>query len=82
MLALHSKHIESSSEDDDEEVDSDHVEYLSKKFYKFFNKNRESKEASKKNSKLICYECNERGHVKLDCPYFKKLSKRTKNQIP
>ena len=38
-----SKHVESSSENGDEEVDSDDVEYLSKKFYKIFNKNREAK---------------------------------------
>ena len=60
-----SKHIESSSENDDEEVDSDDVEYLSKKFCKIFNNKREAKEASKRKSKLIGYECNKPGHVKL-----------------
>ena len=55
-----SKYIESSSEDDDdEETDLDDVEYLTNRLCKFLYEERGAKEANKKKSKLICYECNE-----------------------
>ena len=77
-----SKYHESSSEEErDKEADSDDVEYLSKKFCKFFSKKREAKEANKKKSKLICYECNKPGHARPDCPHLKKHSKRKKRRF-
>ena len=74
------KCIENSSENKEEEYDFEVIKYLTKKFNKFLNKEKEAKKESKKKSKLIFHECNELGHIKLDCPYLKKHSKRRKKE--
>ena len=49
-----SKHIESSSENnDDEEVNIEEMKYLTKKFHKLFNKNRIAKNESKRRTRLF-----------------------------
>ena len=80
-----SKCIESSSssEDDDDDYEQDEfedVEYLIKRFGKFLSKARGAKEANKKKSKLICYECHQSGLARLDCPYLKKHNNRRKRR--
>ena len=79
-LKVSSKYIESFSEDGEEDDEFEDIKYLTKKFNKFLNKEKEAKMASKKR-KLICYECHEQGHVKLNCPYWKKQEKRRKRII-
>ena len=52
-LKTSSKYIESSSEGDDEGADSDDVKHLTKRFYKFLNRESKTRKASKRKSKLI-----------------------------
>ena len=59
LKALKCTESSSSSEEDDDETDEfKEVEYLIKRFHKFFSKERGAKEANKKKSKLICYVIN------------------------
>ena len=44
------------------------------------DKNNESKGESSKESTIICYECKKPGHIKVECPLFKKKEKKEKQK--
>ena len=41
-------------------------------------KKNEAKGESSKESTIICYECKKPGHIKAECPLFKKKEKKKK----
>ncbi|KAM6568740.1 hypothetical protein CsatB_016725 [Cannabis sativa] len=79
--------FKSTSHDDSEaseDVDSDmeDITLLTKNFKKFlkFKKNANrfynSRESSRKDDQIICYECKKPGHMKMDCPLRKRSRRR------
>ncbi|XP_060969534.1 uncharacterized protein LOC133036805 [Cannabis sativa] len=69
-----------ASEDGDSDMED--ITLLTKNFNKFlkFKKNANrfynSRESSRKDDQIICYECKKPGHMKTDCPLRKRSRRR------
>ncbi|XP_058219533.1 uncharacterized protein LOC131330063 [Rhododendron vialii] len=80
-----------SKEDSSNESEDDEMALITKTFKKLL-KNRAShkgrgfsrkdggKEENSKKDPIICYECKKPGHIKSECPYAKKYSKKDKKR--
>ena len=78
------------SEESDEEEEEEDLALIIRKFKRFMKqgfkkktfKGEPSKEKEKENEKelSIYFECKKSGHVRMDCPLFKKSSKKFKKK--
>ncbi|XP_060960663.1 uncharacterized protein LOC133031227 [Cannabis sativa] len=82
--------FKSTSHDDSEasehgDSDMEDITLLTKKFKKFlkfkknanrFYKGSNSRESSRKDDQITCYECKKPGHMKTDCPLRKRNRRR------
>jgi len=88
-LKVSSSIQEGSDKEDLNEIDEDNdLSFFVKRFNKFLrNKgnqrrsNFKSKKRAKDSSSLPkCYECNQLGHLRVDCPNFKKRIERSEKK--
>ncbi|GAV90947.1 zf-CCHC domain-containing protein [Cephalotus follicularis] len=48
---------------------------------KKFQSKGDSSKSDKEEKEVICYECNKPGHIRLDCPKYKKNKDKKKSMI-
>ena len=65
-----------NSSDSEASVDESEAALLVRRFNKFFSSNKfKSQRHHRKKRAVRCYNCNEEGHIKEDCPKLKKKEK-------
>ncbi|KAM6578285.1 hypothetical protein CsatB_030122 [Cannabis sativa] len=81
-IAFKSTSHDDSEASEDGDSDMEDITLLTKNFKKFlkFKKNANrfynSRESSRKDDQIICYECKKPGHMKTDCPLRKRSRRR------
>ncbi|KAA3487712.1 zf-CCHC domain-containing protein/UBN2 domain-containing protein [Gossypium australe] len=79
-VALKSTTIEESESSDDVDEDKE-MTMFARRFKRFMKSNKRKwlqkkeglkLESTKENDSIICYECKRPGHIKIDCPQWKK----------
>jgi len=79
---------ESDKEDSNEIDDDDDLSLFVKRFNEFLRNKGNQRRSNFKSKKRAedssfipkCYECNQLGHLRVDCPIFKKMIERSKKK--
>ena len=95
-MALKAKAIEESEVDEESESEDEEIAMYAKRFKRFMKRTKpwkknskddqrkeykkEYKRDPKKESSVICYNCNKPGHIKQECSLLKKSSKFLKKK--
>ncbi|KAK3028623.1 hypothetical protein RJ639_039966 [Escallonia herrerae] len=73
--------FDTQSSDDDEEFDEEDVAMIAKNFKKFmrFRRNGGRRQQNGSNEEKLCYKCHKPGHMKMDCPIYKREKKERRD---